>query len=59
MLGKQTADYDLEYIFLYFPENKFWHLMQIVSRQFAWNAKAYLVEENETNILNLLSAEFA
>ena len=33
--------------------------MQIVSRQFAWNAKAYLVEETKTNILKLLSAEFA
>ena len=31
MLGKFSADNILKFLFLIFPENKFWHFMQVVS----------------------------
>ena len=35
-----SADDKLMILFLFFPENRIWHFMQIVRRQFAWNVKS-------------------
>ena len=45
-LVKTSADNILVYFFLFFPENRLWHLMQIVS-----------TEKNKKNIINLSSPE--
>ena len=59
MLGKIFSRWHTEIFFLFFPENRFWHFMQIVSiwRQFAWNVKSSFLGENKKSFINLSSAE--
>ena len=74
MMGKNFSRQHFEmFLFFFFPENRLWPFMQIVSgrqfawevkayflwRQSAWNAKAYFLGKDRKNIIILLSAEFA
>ena len=68
---KISTDIILKFFFFsFFPENRHWHFMQIISlwdnlhkmwksprRQFAWNVKAYFMEQNKKHTINLSSAE--
>ena len=36
----------ITFLFL-FPANSFWHFIQIISRQFAWNVKAYFLKKKK------------
>ena len=42
MLWVNSADDKLMLFFQFFLEIRIWHVMQIVSLQFAWNVKSYL-----------------
>ena len=50
----------LKYCFLVFPENKFWHFIQIVrnGENLHEMSNPALWEKNKKNIINLSSAEF-
>ena len=49
-MGKfSTADSKLMVFFLFFPENRIWHFMQIVGRQFAWSVKSFFLGKLRKN----------
>ena len=52
--AKSAVD-KLMIFFSFFPENRLWHFMQIVSkrRQFAWNVKAYFLGKRRKIIQNV------
>ena len=57
---KFSADDILKYIFfLFFPENRIRHFMQIVSETICMKSQILFSGKNKKNITNLLSAELA
>ena len=48
-LGKTFSRRHIDFVFLFFPKNKFWYFTQIVSRRFAWNVKSCFFVEKLVN----------